>query len=136
MTTYPPRPPLSERLANWARKPFVSGLLGGFVVLIVALLAVAAGWIGKDEKTTVIQAPVAQSASSEEGQGLTVNDIYKRDGPGVVFIRAEVTQQTDSPFGMPQQQQGTATGSGFVLDKDGNILTNAHVVDGASKIEV
>ncbi len=136
MTTYPPPPPHSERLANWARKPFVSGLLGGFVVLIVALLAVAAGWIGKDEKTTVIQAPVAQSASSEEGQGLTVNDIYKRDGPGVVFIRAEVTQQTDSPFGMPQQQQGTATGSGFVLDKDGNILTNAHVVDGASKIEV
>ena len=136
MTTYPPRPPLSERLANWARKPFVSGLLGGFVVLIVALLAVAAGWIGKDEKTTVIQSPVAQSASSEEGQGITVNDIYKRDGPGVVFIRAEVTQQTDSPFGMPQQQQGTATGSGFVLDKDGNILTNAHVVDGASKIEV
>jgi S1-C subfamily serine protease len=136
MTTYPPRPPLSERLANWARKPFVSGLLGGFVVLIVGLLAVSAGWIGKDEKTTVIQSPVAQSASSDEGQGLTVNDIYKRDGPGVVFIRAEVTQQTDSPFGMPQQQQGTATGSGFVLDKDGNILTNAHVVDGASKIEV
>jgi S1-C subfamily serine protease len=137
MTTSPPRPPRSERLANWARKPFVSGLLGGLVVLIVAMLAVAAGWIGKDEKTTVIQSPVAQSASSSsEGQGLTVNDIYKRDGPGVVFIRAEVTQQTDSPFGMPQQQQGTATGSGFVLDKGGNILTNAHVVDGASKIEV
>ena len=31
---------------------------------------------------------------------------------------------------------GTATGSGFVIDHAGHILTNAHVVDGAQKIEV
>ena len=66
----------------------------------------------------------------------TVGEIYKRDGPGVVFIRAEVTQQAESPFGLPQEQRGEATGSGFVIDKQGHILTNAHVVEGASKIEV
>ena len=53
-----------------------------------------------------------------------------------MFIRAEVSQQTDSPFGLPQEQRGTATGSGFVIDKEGHILTNAHVVEGASKVEV
>jgi S1-C subfamily serine protease len=31
---------------------------------------------------------------------------------------------------------GTATGSGFVIDHDGHVLTNAHVVDGATKIQV
>jgi S1-C subfamily serine protease len=137
MSTYPPRPPASERVANAARNPLIAGIIGGLIVLLVGALLVATGVVGKEEKTTIVQSPVAGSApSSDEGQGLTVGDIYKRDGPGVVFIRAEVTQQTDSPFGLPQEQRGTATGSGFVIDKDGHILTNAHVVEGASKIEV
>ena len=54
----------------------------------------------------------------------------------MVFIRSEVVQRSQSPFGLPQAQRGEATGSGFVLDKKGDILTNEHVVDGASKIEV
>jgi S1-C subfamily serine protease len=136
MTTYPPRAPLSERLANAARNPFVAGLLGGLVVLIFGVIAVAAGWVG-DEKTTVVQAQVPSTAgSAEEGQGLTVNEIYRRDGPGVVFISAEVTRRQESPFGLPQEQRGQATGSGFVIGEDGHVLTNAHVVEGASKIEV
>jgi S1-C subfamily serine protease len=136
MTTYPPRPPISERVARSARNPFVAGLLGGLVVLVAGAILLATGVIGTDEKTTVVESPVAQSASADEGQGLTVNEIYKRDGPGVVFIRAEVSQQTDSPFGQPEQQQGIATGSGFVIDGEGRILTNAHVVEGARKVEV
>jgi S1-C subfamily serine protease len=136
MTTYPTRAPLSERLANAARNPFVAGLLGGLVVLIFGVITVAAGWVG-DEKTTVVQAQVPSTAgSAEEGQGLTVNEIYRRDGPGVVFISAEVTRRQESPFGLPQEQRGQATGSGFVIDEDGHVLTNAHVVEGASKIEV
>jgi S1-C subfamily serine protease len=136
MTTYPPRRPLSERLAAAARNPFVAGLLGGLVVLIAGVIAVAAGWVG-EEKTTVVQgAAVSTAGNSGEGQGLTVNEVYKRDGPGVVFISAEVTTQQESPFGFPQEQRGQATGSGFVTDGDGHILTNAHVVEGATKIEV
>jgi S1-C subfamily serine protease len=136
MSTYPPRPPLSERLAAAARNPFVAALLGGLVVLIAGVIAVAAGWLGED-KTTVVQSPVVTGGgNSDEGQGLTVNEIYRRDGPGVVFISAEVTTQQTSPFGLPQQQRGQATGSGFVTDEDGHVLTNAHVVESASKIEV
>ncbi len=66
------------------------------------------------------------------------SEIYKRDAPGVVFIRAQVVENTQSPFdfGFPQQQRGEATGSGFVIGRDGTILTNAHVVDGATKVTV
>ena len=137
MSTFPPRPPVSERAASAARKPVVAGIIGGLVVLVIGALLVATGVVGKEEKTTIVQSPVAGAGTpADEGRGLTVNEIYKRDGPGVVFIRAEVSQQADSPFGLPQEQRGTATGSGFVIDKDGHILTNAHVVEGASKVEV
>jgi S1-C subfamily serine protease len=123
-------------MTAYARNPFVAGLLGGLVVLIAGVIAVAAGWVG-DEKTTIVQGPaVSTGGNAGEGQGLTVNEIYKRDGPGVVFISAEVTTQQESPFGLPQEQRGQSTGSGFVIDEDGHVMTNAHVVEGASKIEV
>ena len=136
MSTYPPRRPVSERLTTAARHPFVAAMLGGLVVLLFVVIAVAAGWLGED-KTTVVQSSVPTSVGNAgEGQGLTVNEIYKRDGPGVVFISAEVTTEQQSPFGLPSEQRGQATGSGFVTDEDGHVMTNAHVVEGASKIEV
>jgi S1-C subfamily serine protease len=114
---------------------FVSALVGG---AIVALLLIAFNVVGSDTTKTVIeQAPIGQPLESNNARGLTARDIYKRDAPGVAFIRANIVQQSQSPFGFgPMTQQGTATGSGFVIDKNGSILTNAHVVAGASKITV
>jgi S1-C subfamily serine protease len=133
-----PRPPLSEQLRRTAQHPFVAALLGGLVVLIAVLILAAAGVIGGEDKTTVVQSPVSQpSVADSKTPGLTVNDIYKKDSPGVAFIRAEVVQRSDSPFNLfPQAQRGTSTGSGFVIDESGDILTNAHVVEGATKVTV
>ena len=95
---------------------------------------------GGTTTTVVQQAPVsASTASSTTSGALTPREIYKRDAPGVAFIRAEIVQRTQSPldfFGAPTEQRGEATGSGFVIDKSGDILTNAHVVDGAVKVTV
>jgi S1-C subfamily serine protease len=124
----------SEKVQN----PFVAAILGGLVVLVVGAIAVGAGWIGKGE--TIVQQPLGQAATNEPADGknsLTINDIYKRDGPGVVFIKAEVVERVQSPFDLfPQKQRNEATGAGFVIDKDGHVLTNAHVVHGATTIEV
>ena len=98
--------------------------------------------LGGGRTTTVVeQAPLSSATdASSSSKGLTARDIYKRDAPGVVFIRADIVQksQSTSPFdfGAPLQQRGQATGSGFVIDKKGTILTNAHVVNGAQKISV
>ena len=114
----------------------VSAVLGcaASVALVVAL------HLGGGHTTTVVQqAPLrGQDASGGGDGGLTPRDIYKRAAPGVVFIRAQVVEQTQSPFdfGFPQEQRGEATGSGFVIDRDGMILTNAHVVSGATKVTV
>src|SRR3954471_20565833 len=101
---------------------------------------VAALHLGGGHTPTVVQqAPLrGEDAAGAGDAGLTPRDIYKRAAPGVVFIRAQVVAQTQSrsDFGFPQQQRGEATGSGFVIDRDGTILTNAHVVAGATKVTV
>jgi S1-C subfamily serine protease len=131
------RQTLAAWLADRARNPFVAALLGALVVLVVGAIAVGTGWIGKEEKTTVVQSSLGETDLRRSDKGLTINEIYDRDGPGVVFIRAETVRRVQSPFGLfPQRERGEATGSGFVIDEDGHILTNAHVVQGASKIDV
>jgi S1-C subfamily serine protease len=96
--------------------------------------------LGGGHTTTVVQQAPLQGRDTSGGAegGLTPRDIYKRAAPGVVFIRAQVVEQTQSPFdfGFPQQQRGEATGSGFVIDRTGTILTNSHVVAGATKVTV
>jgi S1-C subfamily serine protease len=113
--------------------PFLAALVGG-VVVAAAFLALGVG--GGDTKTVVQPSSISPRTSVVDGKPLTARDIYKRDAPGVVNVKAEIVQRTQSPFGFPQDQQGEATGSGFVVDRQGYILTNAHVIDGASQVTV
>jgi S1-C subfamily serine protease len=117
----------------------LSGVLGGLIVLVLGAVLIATDVIdtGDTTREVVPQAPLARpvSDSMPDDEGLTVQEIYERDGPGVVFIQADVGSESASPFGLPDDG-GIATGSGFVLDKDGYILTNAHVVDGAKQAGV
>jgi S1-C subfamily serine protease len=116
----------------------VAATLGGGV----GAAGVAVLNLGGDNKVTTVvqQAPLAASSSTRsasDSTALTPRDIYKRDAPGVVFIRSQIVQRTQSPFDfLPEEQQGEATGSGFVIDDKGDILTNAHVISGAVKVTV
>ncbi len=119
--------------------PFVSALLGGAIV--VAVVA-ATGSFGKSEKTvtTVQAAPIAPSNASQQSSGLTPHDIYVKDAPGVAFVTSTVVQKSESPFnlfgGGETQRQGQATGAGILIDGNGTILTNYHVVENAIKVTV
>ena len=103
-----PRPPLLERIRQLLRYPLASAVVGGLIVLVVGAIAVEAGWIGETEKTTITESSISVPARSNSESGLSVNDIYKKDAPGVVFIRADVVERTQSPFGFPEQQRGQA----------------------------
>ena len=125
------------------RTPFTSALLGGAIVAVFGAIAISAGWIQSDgDSTTTVAAPMtAPISSSDDGADANVvNQIYRQDGDGVAFIEAEMPAEESqgfSPFGEPEAQGGgTATGSGFVIDSEGHILTNNHVVEGADKIQV
>jgi S1-C subfamily serine protease len=116
----------------------------GIAVGIVA----AAGALGA---TTTVREVVPAAASAQESpedatfahtsKQLTIHQIYMRAAPGVVQVTAtsKVTTQPDpflDPFGVPQTETQEALGSGFVIDKAGHIVTNYHVVQGASRVEV
>ena len=100
----------------------LAALLGGGVAVGVAVVAGLGN--GSSTTTTVIQqSPLTGSATpTSDGAPITARDIYRLDAPGVVFITANVVQASTSAFSFPQSERGIATGSGFVLDKQGTIL--------------
>jgi putative serine protease PepD len=69
------------------------------------------------------------------GRGPTINQLYHQTGAGVVDIVATSQGgENFGPFGGSPQQQGE--GSGVVYDTKGDILTDEHVVSGASSVTV
>jgi putative serine protease PepD len=115
----------------------LAGVVGGLVVLVIGAILISTNVIDTgDTKTVVRQVEPTQPTGDTTGsEGRSVRDIYAQEGRGVAFITSNgVTSDSNSPFGLPQQ--GTATGSGFAINKDGYIVTNAHVVEGADSVEV
>jgi putative serine protease PepD len=121
-----------------------AGAVGGGVTLGIAA---AVGALGSTT-TTVREIAVSPAATEPEAASfarpsapLTIHDIYVRDAPGVVQVTAtsRVTTQPDpflDPFGFPTTETQQALGSGFVLDKAGHIVTNYHVLQGATSVQV
>ena len=114
--------------------PFFAAVVGGAIVGAVILVA----GIGNTTRETIVeQGSSSANAGAATSGELTPRTIYQRDAPGVVYITATVIQHTQSVFDLfPSTTRGTATGSGFVINRDGVILTNAHVISGAVRISV
>jgi putative serine protease PepD len=115
----------------------VTAVIGGSAGAGIVLLTGA----GDGSTTTTItqSAPTAAASDSSNASGLDASALYASTAPGVVDITSNGvtdTSQSTSPFGGPQQQDTTATGTGFVVDGKGHILTAAHVVNGASSVTV
>jgi S1-C subfamily serine protease len=118
-----------------------AGLVGG----AISLAGAAAFGVG-GKTTTVRQIePAALAVNSptsfetaRPGKALTINQIFRRDAPGVVQVTSTQVVRTSDPFnfGLPQTQEQKALGSGFVMDQAGHIVTNYHVVAGARSVEV
>ena len=119
-------------MARLLRSHFIAAVVGGLVVGGGFLLA---GVAGRQHTETIFeQSPVANEAAVDPLSGLTLHDIYQRYAPGVVFVRARLLEQVASPFDLfHARESATSTGSGFLVDRRGDILTNYHVIDGADR---
>jgi putative serine protease PepD len=111
-----------------------------FFLSIVAASAIGAGagigiWEATDDDgATATAVQTAPTRSVADGTQLSVNEIYQRAKDGVVLVS---TRTQSSPLLPPGQGGGGgATGSGFVIDDEGHVLTNQHVVDNAENVTV
>ena len=101
------------------------------VILSVLVLAIISCQVTGFTQTPATPVPTAQSSSSAQPQEVyaplpepgRLSALYESTLPGVVSIRI-------------MSEVGSGLGSGFVFDEQGHIVTNFHVVEGATEVEV
>jgi putative serine protease PepD len=109
----------SSRLSNL----FFTFLGAASVGLVVAVLAIA-GVFESERVIREVPRPATTAVADTPRPAGSVSEIYARVAPGVAFIQAG------------DATTGGGTGSGFLLDGKGHVVTNDHVVEGSNKFVV
>ena len=142
--------PSPEQKPRKERCPYMTKKMGAVVMALCILAAGSAGFAGgvlvngtqsgagqtvlnnDGSSTTSVQHTALNVSSNTAGENLTVSQIAAQTANSVVEITTEATS-----YDMYMRQSvSEGAGSGVILTSDGYIVTNNHVIDGASKITV
>ncbi len=117
------RKPQKDFTLKTAFTALVSAIIGG----LVTALFIFVGMSGLEDGTgdvTIRESPPPAGGASGDGGGPPVHEVYAKSAPGVVSVD------------VASSELGPGGGSGFVLDEQGHIVTNQHVVEGAEEVSV
>ncbi len=145
-----------------SRTRLVSGALSGVLAGVLGVFLVVGGGVGVGAcKTKSRSAPTAEAAEPAASTGtiapiatttvatptpappaelkmapLSFAPIAKRADPSVVTIYTSGEEEGRSVFGRRRSHTQKGLGTGFIVDKEGTIITNNHVIEGADEITV
>jgi S1-C subfamily serine protease len=112
------------------RVVLLAALLSGLAAaLAVSAIFLAAGAFDDDGEAP--SAAASPAAAPNEG----VSTLFERSRSGVVLVEAR-PPGTPLSFGRPSRDDGIATGTGFLVDESGHIVTNDHVAAGGRVVTV
>ena len=132
---------------------FLLGMILGALIAGSAFtggMLITSGHMGVSHPATLADLQTSQDSGMPGLGPDTIADTVAAAGPAVVKIETEVTTQVDNPFfddplfqqffgqdsSQPQTEVEQGLGSGFLISPDGYLLTNEHVIDGATSIMV
>ena len=101
----------------------MAAIVGGLVTALFIFVGVT-GLDDASRDVTIREASPPVEGDSENDAGSQVREVYTRTGPGVVSVD------------VASSELGPGGGSGFVIDEQGHIVTNQHVVGGAENVSV
>ena len=119
-------PPSNEKRIRF--RTAVTALLAAAAVGATTAAVVTATIDSSGAKTVTRNVTVTNAQPTSSASALSVNGVWTRAKSSVVDIKVQTTSQLG--------QQGEAQGSGWVYSKSGYIVTNDHVVSGASSVTV
>lgn len=150
----------SKKFMSYIAVGLICSIIGGSISIAGALYFIPT--LGMFKSTPLYQNLALQNTGNEKSSnidaspvstakgGLTVSEIAKKVGPAVVGVSIKTASQSSDIFGFSgnsqsdeSQSNGNSSdnqddgmGSGIIINEDGYILTNYHVIESAEKVSV
>jgi putative serine protease PepD len=117
-----PEPPPEEPGSRWTRRR-IAAALAALAVVSGGAGAISSGVLDGDERARPATLPASVGAAPADSRSRAIRAVYAAASPSVVFVRVD-------------QGNAAASGTGFLIDSDGTIVTNSHVVENAETARV